>query len=182
MAEQVALVTGANRGIGREVAAQLAGRGFIVIVSGRSNAGAVSAASEITTANPGADVRPLGVDLDVADEASVARLPDAMRRVAGRLDVLVNNAAAYVDWGEVGSTADLGLAHSVMETNLFGLAGHPDASAHSARERARPRRQRLQRCGLPRRRSLRALPTRRPGRELRREQGRARGADLDPRW
>ena len=66
------------------------------------------------------DVRPLGVDLDVADEASVGRLPDAVRHVAGRLDVLVNNAAAFVDWGEVGSTADLGLAHSVMETNLFG--------------------------------------------------------------
>ena len=76
--------------------------------------------AEITTAHPGVDVRPLGVDLDVADEASVGRLPDAVRHVAGRLDVLVNNAAAFVDWGEVGSTADLGLAHSVMETNLFG--------------------------------------------------------------
>ncbi|WP_020144479.1 SDR family NAD(P)-dependent oxidoreductase [Terracoccus sp. 273MFTsu3.1] len=120
MDRQVALVTGATRGIGREVVAQLGRGGFTVIATGRSDADAMSAAAGVVAADPGADVRALGLDLDVADAASVALLPDAVRRVAGRLDVLVNNAAAFVDWDELGSDADLELARSVMETNLFG--------------------------------------------------------------
>lgn len=120
MPEQVALVTGANRGIGLEVAAELGRRGFTVLLSGRSDAAAASAAAQVVVADAASDIRPLGLDLDVGDAASVARLPHAVRRAAGSLDVLVNNAAAFVDWGEVGSDADLDLAHEVMETNLFG--------------------------------------------------------------
>ena len=89
-------------------------------MTGRSDAGAVSAPAAVVAADPGVDVRALGLDLDVSDAASVLRLPDAVRRIAGSLDVLINNAAAFVDWGDVGSDADLELARSVMETNLFG--------------------------------------------------------------
>ena len=117
VSETVALVTGATRGIGRQVASDLAARGFTVIVSGRDVEAARSTAAELAARG---DVRALALGLDVADARAVAAVPAAVRDVAGRLDVLVNNAAAYVDWTEVASAADLGLARDVMETNLFG--------------------------------------------------------------
>ena len=52
------------------------------------------------------DVRALEVALDVADDASVQAAARALERDPGRLDVLVNNAAAYVDWSETASGAD----------------------------------------------------------------------------
>ncbi|WP_076259118.1 SDR family NAD(P)-dependent oxidoreductase [Intrasporangium flavum] len=113
----VALVTGSTRGIGRQVASDLADRGWTVLVSGRSAATARSVAAEL--AGHG-DVRALEVDLDVTDAAAVEAVPQAVRAGTGRLDVLVNNAAAFVDWTEVASAADLDAARAVMETNLFG--------------------------------------------------------------
>jgi NAD(P)-dependent dehydrogenase (short-subunit alcohol dehydrogenase family) len=113
----VALVTGATRGIGREVAAQLASRGFAVLVGARRVEAAVETAASLALHG---DVTGLPVALDVADPASVAATADAIRIRPGRLDVLVNNAAAYVDWSEVTSNADLTLAAEVLDTNLFG--------------------------------------------------------------
>ena len=117
MSEQVALVTGATRGIGRQVAADLAGRGFTVLVSGREADRARATAAELGTSG---DVRALELALDVTDPGAVERVPEAVRAAAGRLDVLVNNAAAFVDWTEVASTADLAAARKVMDANLFG--------------------------------------------------------------
>jgi NAD(P)-dependent dehydrogenase (short-subunit alcohol dehydrogenase family) len=65
-------------------------------------------------------VRALPVGLDVGDPASVAAAVDAVAADPGRLDVLVNNAAAHVDWSETGAGADLDAARTVMEINLFG--------------------------------------------------------------
>jgi NAD(P)-dependent dehydrogenase (short-subunit alcohol dehydrogenase family) len=65
-------------------------------------------------------VRALPVDLDVADDASVQEAAVALERDPGRLDVLINNAAAYVDWSETASGADLVAARKVLEVNLFG--------------------------------------------------------------
>jgi NAD(P)-dependent dehydrogenase (short-subunit alcohol dehydrogenase family) len=67
---------------------------------------------------PGVDV--LDASLDVADKASVVAAAAAFEAQFGRLDVLVNNAAAYVDWTETAMGADLDEAHRVMEVNLFG--------------------------------------------------------------
>jgi NAD(P)-dependent dehydrogenase (short-subunit alcohol dehydrogenase family) len=114
----VALVTGATRGIGRQVAADLAGRGVMVLVSGRRAEAALSTAAELTAL--GGEIRALDIDLDVTQAAAVAAVPAAVRDVAGRLDVLINNAAAFVDWTEVASEADLDVAGTVVETNLFG--------------------------------------------------------------
>jgi NAD(P)-dependent dehydrogenase (short-subunit alcohol dehydrogenase family) len=109
MSEQrVALVSGANRGIGREIARRLSEQhGFLVLAGARDPA-------EVDL-----DGAVVPVRLDIADPASVEA---ARRRVAtdpGRLDVLVNNAGV----GGPGASAadvDQGEAHRVLETNLFG--------------------------------------------------------------
>ena len=62
----------------------------------------------------------LPIGLDVADSASVQAAAAALAEDPGRLDLLINNAAAYVDWTELASTTDLDAARTVMEVNLFG--------------------------------------------------------------
>jgi len=114
--DAVALVTGASHGIGREVARQLAERGMTVVLIARSREKSGAAAAELN--GDGLDVRP--ATLDVTGEASVKRTAAEIEGEFGRLDVLVNNAAAFVDWSETVLTADLDAAHAVFETNLFG--------------------------------------------------------------
>jgi NAD(P)-dependent dehydrogenase (short-subunit alcohol dehydrogenase family) len=123
----VALVTGAARGLGREVARRLADD-HLVVISAREPDAAADAADELNVAAAGVQapggralgVRALPVGLDIGDPASVAAAVDALSADPGRLDVLVNNAAAYVDWAETGTGADLDAARAVMEVNLFG--------------------------------------------------------------
>ena len=114
--ETVALVTGVAHGIGFEVCRQLAERGMTVILTARAPEKAEAAAEQL--AGDGLDVRPRA--LDVSDDESVRALAAELEREFGRLDVLVNNAAAYTDWSEIASTADLGAARAVLETNPLG--------------------------------------------------------------
>jgi NAD(P)-dependent dehydrogenase (short-subunit alcohol dehydrogenase family) len=109
------LVTGAGRGIGREVARQLAADGATVYLSARNP----RVAARVAAALDG-DARALAVGLDVGDDASVQAAADAFGREAGSLDVLINNAAAYVDWTETSTGADLTQASRVLDINLFG--------------------------------------------------------------
>jgi NAD(P)-dependent dehydrogenase (short-subunit alcohol dehydrogenase family) len=118
----VALVTGGAHGLGREVARRLAEDHF-VLISAREPDAAADAADELRVGASGvgaSSVRALPVGLDIGDPASVTAAVDALSRDPGRLDVLVNNAAAYVDWAETGTGADLDAARAVMEVNLFG--------------------------------------------------------------
>ena len=117
MEGRVVLVTGAARGIGKEVARQLAGLGATVLIGARNADHAKATAEELSLAG---DVRPLPVALDVADDASVGMAVRALEDDPGRLDVLINNAAAYVDWSETAAGADLAAARHVLEVNLFG--------------------------------------------------------------
>ena len=107
--DRVALVTGANRGIGLEVCRQLAQRGYGVLLGARDEAKGKRAARQI-----GGGVTP--VQLDVADADSVRRA------VAGldRLDALVNNAAILYDTWQRGIDADLDQVREAFETNLLG--------------------------------------------------------------
>ncbi|GAA5008248.1 SDR family NAD(P)-dependent oxidoreductase [Streptomyces siamensis] len=108
----IALVTGANRGIGREVARQLAAAGHTVLVTARSAEAAAEAARAV-----GPDARPLRLDVtSEADITALARDLDAL----GVLDVLVNNAAITYDTWQRATTADLDVVREAAETNLYG--------------------------------------------------------------
>jgi NAD(P)-dependent dehydrogenase (short-subunit alcohol dehydrogenase family) len=111
----VALVTGGARGIGFEVVRQLAQQGMTVILGARDLDKASAAAEELS--GDGLDVR--AGTIDVADD-SVGELADWVAGEFGRLDVLVNNAAAFADWSETASGADLENSRAVLDTNLFG--------------------------------------------------------------
>jgi NAD(P)-dependent dehydrogenase (short-subunit alcohol dehydrogenase family) len=107
----IALVTGANRGIGRETARQLAERDYDVIVSARDEAKAREAAEAVGG-------RPLR--LDVSDPASIEQAAAALREDPGALDVLVNNAGVGTDWGVAGADPDFDAIQSALDTNFFG--------------------------------------------------------------
>jgi NAD(P)-dependent dehydrogenase (short-subunit alcohol dehydrogenase family) len=109
----VALVTGANRGLGLEVARQLAGRGYRVIVSARTLEKAQSGARQI----PG-NVHAVAIDVTRPESISVAHA-EALERF-GRVDVLVNNAAVLLN--ETTPLMDVPVSdfRDTLETNLIG--------------------------------------------------------------
>jgi NAD(P)-dependent dehydrogenase (short-subunit alcohol dehydrogenase family) len=91
------LVSGASGGLGRAVAERLARAGATVVITSRDPGRAAATAAELAGA---AEVRALPVGLDVADAGSVDAAARAVADLTGRLDMLVNNAAAYPDWRE----------------------------------------------------------------------------------
>lgn len=133
--ETVALVTGASRGIGLEVARQLGEQGMHVIVTARDEAKANEAAQAL--AADGA--RASAMVVDVASGESVRALAERVESELGRLDVLVNNAAGYVDWSETASGADLDASHELFETNLWGSWRTTQALLPALRRSSRPR-------------------------------------------
>lgn len=110
---QIALVTGSNRGIGHEVARQLAARDYTVIVTSRSAASAAAAAKKI---GHGA----LSHALDTSDEASIRALGEWITREIGSLDVLVNNAAILVDEGKSILETKAEDLEATLRTNTIG--------------------------------------------------------------
>jgi NAD(P)-dependent dehydrogenase (short-subunit alcohol dehydrogenase family) len=113
----ICLVTGAIRGLGRAVAEEMARRGATVEVTGR-HAAAVRKTVEDISAVGRAWAPPAPLDVDVRGDVDAAAAPVGDR--FGTLDILINNAAAFVDWSESASTGDLGRSRDVMETNLYG--------------------------------------------------------------
>ena len=88
MTTTTALVTGANKGLGRETVRRLAALGWDVFLAARDTERGSAAVAEL--AEEGLEVR--FVPLDVTSEESVAAAADTVKREVGRLDVLVNNA------------------------------------------------------------------------------------------
>ena len=93
MEAAIALITGSSRGIGHEVARQLAARGYRVIVTGRSADAAAKAAAKIGPTT-------LAHALDTSDPKSIDAIGRFIEKEAGRLDVLINNAAILLDEGK----------------------------------------------------------------------------------
>ncbi len=141
----VALVTGGNRGIGLEVCRQLAHRGWTVVLGSRGEAKGETAAREI--AGTRGQVLPCRLEVTDADSIEAARA-----RVAGqlgRLDGLINNAAAVYDPGERAVDVDLTLVRDALETNTLGAWRMVQVSAAAPSERASPAGERLERGRLP---------------------------------
>ena len=115
-AQQIAIVTGANRGIGLEVVRQLAHRGMITILGSRDLQKGETAAAKLV--DEGLQV--LSLQLDVTDSESITALAAYVEQEFGRLDVLVNNACILYDTWQQPSTADLDTVQEAMNTNLLG--------------------------------------------------------------
>ena len=122
---RVALVTGANQGVGLQVAKELVAHGLTVLVGSRNRDRGEAAAKEI---GPGA----IALQLDVTDAASIAAAAERIRTELGRLDLLVNNAAisnttkgdqSLQEYAQRSrpSNASLDEMRAVWETNVFGV-------------------------------------------------------------
>lgn len=118
--KKVALVTGANKGIGRAIARGLGELGIRVAVGARDDVRREAAVELLR--EQGIDA--FGVALAVTSEASVAAAVATIEREAGRLDVLVNNAGTggrSDDGAQNPTTLDLDVVRQVLDTNVFGV-------------------------------------------------------------
>ncbi|MEV0287695.1 SDR family oxidoreductase [Kribbella sp. NPDC050820] len=119
MNTKIALVTGANKGIGKEIARQLGAAGFTVLAGSRDLARGAAAAKELVA--EGYEVE--AVQLDVTDEASVRAAAGRIEAEYGRLDVLVNNAAIIPPGDDAVSRIEGDVLREAFEVNVFGLVG-----------------------------------------------------------
>src|SRR5712692_4092986 len=113
---KTALVTGANKGIGREVARQLAAKGFHVFVGARNAKAGRKAAEEIAKQAGKATF----LEIDVADNASVITAAREFSDIQDYLDVLVNNAGIIVDGDDAILETSDDLVRKTLETNTLG--------------------------------------------------------------
>lgn len=120
--KRIALVTGANQGVGKQVAKELAANGVTVLLGARNFERGEAAAQEVGG---------IAIQLDVTDAASIAAAAERIRIEFGRLDLLVNNAAiSRSDRNDVTlenyaslygtSTVSLDEVRAIWETNVFG--------------------------------------------------------------
>jgi NAD(P)-dependent dehydrogenase (short-subunit alcohol dehydrogenase family) len=136
MSEQtIALVTGANKGIGYEIAAGLGALGWSVGVGARNEESREAAVAKLRAA--GADA--FGVPLDVTDDASVASAAGLLEERAGRLDVLVNNAGVIGGTPQEPTRVDLATVRTAVETNVLGVIRVTNAMLPLLRRSASPR-------------------------------------------
>jgi NAD(P)-dependent dehydrogenase (short-subunit alcohol dehydrogenase family) len=116
---KVALVTGANKGIGLAIAEGLGARGFRVAVGARDDGRRVAAVDRLREGG----LDGFGVRLDVTSDESVIAAASDIAASAGRLDVLVNNAGISGEKGDAQdpTTLDLTVLQTVLDTNVFGV-------------------------------------------------------------
>ncbi len=131
----IALVTGANKGIGYEIAAGLGALGWSVGVGARDEERREAAVEKLRAGG----VDAFGVPLDVTDDASVTAAAGLVGARAGRLDVLVNNAAVTGGMPQDPSTVDFTAVRTAVDTNVFGVIRVTNAMLPLLRRSASPR-------------------------------------------
>ncbi|MFC9229874.1 SDR family oxidoreductase [Streptomyces decoyicus] len=115
---KIAVVTGANRGMGFEIARQLADNGVRVVLAGRNREAVVEAAKKLR----GSDLDVEALVLDVTKTDSISAAAAEIESRYGRLDILVNNAGIRIEeYGKQPSEQPLRQWHETFDTNLFGL-------------------------------------------------------------
>jgi NAD(P)-dependent dehydrogenase (short-subunit alcohol dehydrogenase family) len=116
MADTIALVTGANKGIGREISRQLAAKGILVLMGARDRE-----RGEKSVADLRAEGLPVVyMQIDVTSQPSVDHAAAEVERIHGRLDILVNNAGIALDWFP-GSELTVETLQQTFDTNVFGV-------------------------------------------------------------
>ena len=121
--KKVAVVTGANRGIGFETCRQLAKHGMKVVLTARDKEKGSAAAERLRSEGLDVDFLPL----DVSDDASVQEFARRIKTTYGRVDVLVNNAGIMIDGKTRDAEAGTGVMQAkvetlrlTMEVNVYG--------------------------------------------------------------
>jgi NAD(P)-dependent dehydrogenase (short-subunit alcohol dehydrogenase family) len=114
--DRIALVTGANRGIGLEIGKQLLVRDWTVIFSARNMAVGRPIVNDLRQTWKTAWF----VQLSVTEQDSIAYMADYVMSEHGRVDVLVNNAGVLLDEGSDSTNVDLDILRQTMETNVYG--------------------------------------------------------------
>jgi NAD(P)-dependent dehydrogenase (short-subunit alcohol dehydrogenase family) len=136
MSEQtIALVTGANKGIGYEIATGLGALGWSVGVGARDQERRDAAVEKLRAAG----VDAFGVPLDVTDDASAAAAARLIEERAGRLDVLVNTAAVTGGMPQEPTVVEPATMRLVIETNVIGVIRVTNAMLPLLRRSASPR-------------------------------------------
>ena len=113
----LALITGANKGIGFETARRLGQQGMHVIIGARNTARGEEAGRKLSTLS----VEATFVQLDVTDEESIARAARTLDETFGRLDILINNAGISGEDLHKSSETNLKAMRVVYNTNVFGV-------------------------------------------------------------
>jgi NAD(P)-dependent dehydrogenase (short-subunit alcohol dehydrogenase family) len=129
------LITGANKGIGHEVARQLAAKGFHVFVGARNAKAGRKAAEEIAKRNGKATF----LEIDVADNGSVTTAAHEFSNIEDHLDVLVNNAGIIVDGDSAILEISDDLFRNTLETNTLGALRVTQAFVSLLRKSKAPR-------------------------------------------
>ncbi|MEU7895259.1 SDR family oxidoreductase [Nonomuraea sp. NPDC049152] len=141
--QKIALITGANKGIGRAAAEQLAALGMTVLIGARDLRRGEEAAAALRAA--GGDAH--AVTLDVTDQASARAAAKQVEERFGHLDVLINNAGITGSGqvspedahDQVPSSVDLDMVRAVFETNVFGVIAVTNAMLPLLRRSPAPR-------------------------------------------
>ena len=116
MSDRIALVTGANRGIGLEVVRQLATEGMTVLLGARSLEKGEAAANQLK--EDGLSV--VACQLDVTKQADIESVANQISQDYGQLDILINNAGILYDTWQSATEADLAEVQQAFETNTLG--------------------------------------------------------------
>ena len=133
MDKKIAIITGANKGLGYELSRQLATQDWKIIMVGRRERELMAAAERISDAS--GDVYPLIID--IGDDQSIKQGMEILNELTSHVDVLINNAAILEDRGSQLLHVDMGLVQKMININFFGALKMIRSTVHLMNEGGR---------------------------------------------